>query len=37
MKAAVIAYGTIGTGVVEVLDNNASSIAKRLVEPEEIK
>lgn len=30
MKAAVMGYGTIGSGVVEVLDINGSSIAKRV-------
>ena len=30
-------YGTIGSGVVEVLDINGSSIAKRVGEPVEIK
>ena len=29
MKAAVMGYGTIGSGVVEVLDINKNSIAKR--------
>ena len=33
MKAAVMGYGTIGSGVVEVLDINGSSIAKRVGEP----
>ena len=37
MKAAVMGYGTIGSGVVEVLDINGSSIAKRVGEPVEIK
>ena len=37
IKTAVMGYGTIGSGVVEVLDINGSSIAKRVGEPVEIK
>lgn len=37
MKAAVLGYGTIGSGVVEVLGTNADSIAKRAGEAIEVK
>lgn len=37
MKAAVLGYGTIGSGVVEVLGTNADSIAKRAGEVIEVK
>lgn len=37
MKAAVMGYGTIGSGVVEVLDVNREGIAKRAGQPIEIK
>lgn len=37
MKAAVMGYGTIGSGVVEVLDINRSSIAKRAGDVIEVK
>lgn len=37
MKAAVLGYGTIGSGVVEVLRTNADSIAKRAGEAIEVK
>ena len=37
IRVAVMGYGTIGSGVVEVLDINGSSIAKRVGEPVEIK
>ena len=37
IKAAVMGYGTIGSGVVEVLDINQESIAKRVGEGIEIK
>lgn len=37
IKAAVMGYGTIGSGVVEVLDVNQSSIAKRAGEGIEVK
>ena len=37
MKVAVMGYGTIGSGVVEVLDINQESIAKRAGVPLEVK
>lgn len=37
MKAAIMGYGTIGSGVAEVLEINGGSIAKRVGEPIEIK
>lgn len=37
IKVAVMGYGTIGSGVVEVLDINRSSIAKRAGEEIEVK
>ncbi len=37
MQVAVLGYGTVGSGVVEVLDVNASEIAARLGEPLELK
>lgn len=37
IKAAVMGYGTIGSGVVEVLDINQSSIAKRAGDGIEVK
>ncbi len=37
MKAAVMGYGTIGSGVVEVLEVNHDVIAKRVGEPVEVK
>lgn len=37
MKIAVMGYGTIGSGVVEVLDINRDSIAKRAGVPLEVK
>lgn len=37
IKAAVMGYGTIGSGVVEVLDINRESIAKRVGEEIEVK
>lgn len=37
MKIAVMGYGTIGSGVVEVLDINQEKIAKRAGEPVEVK
>lgn len=37
IKAAVMGYGTIGSGVVEVLDINRESIAKRIGEEVEVK
>lgn len=30
MKAAIMGYGTIGSGVYEVLDKNCKSVEKRL-------
>ncbi len=37
MKIAVLGYGTIGSGVVEVINTNAKSIAKRAGEEIEVK
>ena len=37
MKIAVMGYGTIGSGVVEVLDVNRDVIAARVGEPLEVK
>lgn len=37
MKVAVMGYGTIGSGVVEVLSTNAEAIARHTGEPLEIK
>ncbi len=37
IKAAVMGYGTIGSGVVEVLDTNRDSIAKRAGDEIEVK
>ncbi len=37
MKVAVMGYGTIGSGVVEILDVNKEVIAKRAGEPLELK
>ena len=37
MKIAVMGYGTIGSGVVEVLEINQAKIAKRAGEPVEVK
>ncbi len=37
MKAAVMGYGTIGSGVVEVLETNKDVIAERAGEPIEVK
>lgn len=37
MKIAVLGYGTIGSGVVEVINTNAKSIAKRAGEEVEVK
>lgn len=37
MKAAIMGYGTIGSGVAEVLDTNHDSIAKRAGEEIEVK
>ena len=37
IKIAVMGYGTIGSGVVEVLDINKESIAKRVGDTVEVK
>lgn len=37
MKVAVLGYGTVGSGVVEVLESNAKSIEKRAGKPIEVK
>lgn len=37
MKAAILGYGTIGSGVAEILDKNADVIAKQAGEPIELK
>jgi len=37
MKIAVMGYGTIGSGVVEVLEINKDLITKRAGEPVEVK
>lgn len=37
MKAAVMGYGTIGSGVVEILEKNRDSIAGKAGEPIEVK
>ncbi|MCD7709306.1 MAG: homoserine dehydrogenase, partial [Clostridiales bacterium] len=37
MKVAVMGYGTIGSGVVEVIQENAKQIEKRAGEPVEVK
>lgn len=37
MKVAVMGYGTIGSGVVEVLERNSESIAEHAGEPIEVK
>ena len=37
MKAAIMGYGTIGSGVYEVLDNNCKIIEKKAGEPIEVK
>lgn len=37
MKAAIMGYGTIGSGVAKVLDTNKEIIAERLGEPLELK
>ena len=36
-KIAVLGYGTVGSGVVEVLDTNSESIKKRAGESIEVK
>ena len=37
MKAAVMGYGTIGSGVVEILEKNKDSIKNKAGEPIEVK
>lgn len=37
MKVALLGYGTVGSGVVEVIQSNRDSIAKRAGEPIELK
>ena len=37
MKIAVLGYGTIGSGVVEIVNTNAATIAKRAGEEIEVK
>ena len=37
IKAAIMGYGTIGSGVLEVLQINQSSIAKRVGDGIEVK
>ena len=37
MKIAVMGYGTIGSGVVDVLEINKAKIAERAGEPVEVK
>jgi len=37
MKIAVLGYGTVGSGVVEILDRNAKTIASRVGEEIEVK
>ena len=37
MKIAVLGYGTVGSGVVEVLNQNKDSIAKRAGKEIEVK
>ena len=37
MKAAIMGYGTIGSGVYEVLDTNCKSVEKKAGEPIEVK
>lgn len=36
-KIAVLGYGTVGSGVVEILDTNAESISKKAGQPIEVK
>ena len=36
-KIAVLGYGTVGSGVVEILDANAESISKKAGQPIEVK
>ena len=37
MKVAIMGYGTIGSGVYEVLDKNCKSVEKKAGEPIEVK
>ena len=37
MKVAIMGYGTIGSGVAEVLDTNKEALAERVGEPLELK
>ena len=37
MKVALLGYGTVGSGVVEVIQSNSESIEKRAGKPIEIK
>ena len=37
MKAAIMGYGTIGSGVYEVLDTNCKSVEKKAGEPDVYK
>ena len=37
MKAAIMGYGTIGSGVAKVLDTNRDILAERIGEPLELK
>ncbi len=37
MKAAIMGYGTIGSGVYEVLDRNCKIVEKKAGEPIEVK
>lgn len=37
MKAAIMGYGTTGSGVYEVLDKNCKSVEKKAGEPIEVK
>ena len=36
-KVAIMGFGTVGSGVAEVLANNAASIEKKVGEPVELK
>ena len=37
MKAAIMGYGTIGSGVYEVLDRNCKNVEKKAGEPIKVK
>ena len=37
MKAAIMGFGTVGSGVYEVLDRNRETVRKKAGEPIEIK